>query len=101
MLFIGGFTGSFLREVLTSPYFIFYLLLIIGLHVVHWINLSLSFSKSLNLLKSESRHKSYYHFCLPSFSVGANLVCTGIFTGRPISGQRDRVVHRVASFEPA
>jgi hypothetical protein len=27
----GGFIGSFLREFLTSPYFIFYLLLILGL----------------------------------------------------------------------
>jgi hypothetical protein len=27
----GGFTGSFLWEVLTSPYLIFYLLLILGI----------------------------------------------------------------------
>jgi hypothetical protein len=129
---VGGFTGSFLREVLTYPYLIYYLLLIIrlyvvhwriyrfflkggltspylifdlllilGLYVVHWIDISLRFSKSPNLLKSESGRKSYYRFCLPSFLVGANPVCTGIFTGRPVSGRRDRAVHRVASFGPA
>jgi hypothetical protein len=51
----GGFTGSFLWEVLTSSYLIFYLLLILGLYVVHWIGLSLSFSKSPNLLKNGVR----------------------------------------------
>jgi hypothetical protein len=70
----GGFTGSFLRKVLTSLYLIFFLLLILGLYVVHWIDLSLSFSKSSSLLKSESGRKSYHHFCLLSFSVGANPV---------------------------
>jgi hypothetical protein len=54
----GGFTGSFLREVLTSPYLIFFLLLILGICGVHWIDLSLSFSKSPSLLKSESGRKS-------------------------------------------
>jgi hypothetical protein len=97
----GEFTGSFLREVLTSPYLIFYLLLILGLYIVHWIDLSFSFSKIPSLLKSESGRKSYHRFRLPSFSVGANPVCTGIFTGRPVSGRRDRDVHRVASFGPA
>jgi hypothetical protein len=63
----GGFTGSFLWEVLTSPYLIFYLLPILGLYVVHWVGLSLSFSKSPSLLKSESGRKSYDRFCLPSF----------------------------------
>jgi hypothetical protein len=48
----GGFTGSFLWEVLTSLYFIFYLLLILGLYVVHWIGLSLSFSKSPKFAKN-------------------------------------------------
>jgi hypothetical protein len=97
----GGFTSSFLREVLTSPYLIFYLLLILGLYVVYWIDLSLSFLKSPSLLKSESGRKSYHRFHLPSFSVGANPVCTGIFTGRPVSGRRDRAVHRVAGFRLA
>jgi hypothetical protein len=91
----GGFTGSFLWEVLTSPYLIFYLLLILGLYVVHWIGLSLSFSKSPSLLKTESGRKSYDHFHLPIFSVGANPAepgCTpggqfraggsGLYTGR-------------------
>jgi hypothetical protein len=90
----GGFTGSFLREVLTSLYLIFFLLLILGLYVVHWIDLSLSFSKSLSLLKSESGRKSFHHFCLPSFSVGANLVLTRIFTRRPAQGRHNQVVHR-------
>jgi hypothetical protein len=58
----GGFTGSFLWKVLTSPYLIFYLLLILGLYVVHWIDLSLSFSKSPSLLKSESGCESYRFF---------------------------------------
>jgi hypothetical protein len=65
----GGFTGYFLREVLTSPYLIFYLLLIIGLYVVLWIDLSLSFSKIPSLLKLEFRRRSYHRFCLPSFLV--------------------------------
>jgi hypothetical protein len=42
--------------------------------VVHWIGLSLSFSKSPSLLKSESGRKSYDRFHLLSFSVGANPV---------------------------
>jgi hypothetical protein len=91
----GGFTGSFLWEVLTSPYLIFYLLLILGLYVVHWIGLSLSFSKSPSLLKTESGHKSYDRFHLSIFSVGANPAAlgytpggrfraggTGLYTGR-------------------
>jgi hypothetical protein len=77
----GGFTGSFLLEVLTSSYLIFYLLLIFGLYVVHWIGISLSFSKSLSLLKSESERKSYDRFRIPNFSVGANPVRTRIFNG--------------------
>jgi hypothetical protein len=90
----GGVTSSFLREVLTSLHLIFLILLILGLYVVHWIDLSLSFSKSPCLLKSESGCKSYNHFCLPSFSVGANPVLTGIFTGRPAQGRRNRAVHQ-------
>jgi hypothetical protein len=77
----GGFIDSFLWEVLTSPYLIFYLLLILGLYVVHWIGLSLSFSKSPSLLKSESRRKSYDRFHLSSFSVGANPVAPGFSQG--------------------
>jgi hypothetical protein len=95
-----GFTDSFLREVLTSPYLIFYLLLILGLYVVHWIDISLSFSKSLSLLKSEPRRKSYHHFRLCSFLVGANPVCTGFFTGRPVSTRRHQDFHRVPDFNP-
>jgi hypothetical protein len=99
----GGFTGSFLWEILTSPYLIFYLLLILGLYVVHWIGLSLSFSKSPCLLKTESGRKSYDCFHLPSFSLGANPVSTGIFTGRPVSGRRRRAVHgpAVPGYTPA
>jgi hypothetical protein len=90
----GGFTGSFLWEVLTSPYLFFYLLLILGLYVVHWIGLSLSFSKSPSLLKSESGRKSYDRFHLPSFSDWCKSGGAGIFTGRPVSGRRCRAVHR-------
>jgi hypothetical protein len=90
----GGFTGSFLREVLTSPYLIFFLVLILGSYGFHWIYLSLSFSKSPSLQKSESGRKSYHCFCLPSFSVGAGPVLTGFFTGRPAQGRRDRAIHR-------
>jgi hypothetical protein len=90
----GGFTDSFLREVLTSPYLIFFLLLILGSYGVHWIDLSLSFSKSPSLLKSESGRKSYHRFRLLSFSVGAGPVLIGIFTGCPVSGRRDRAIHR-------
>jgi hypothetical protein len=51
----GGVTGSLLWEVLTSPYLVFYLLLILELYVVHWIVLSLRFSKSPSLLKNGVR----------------------------------------------
>jgi hypothetical protein len=91
----GGFTDSFLWEVLTSPYLIFYLLLILRFYVVHWIGLSLSFSKSPSLLKSESGCKSYDRFHLPSFSDWCKSGGTGIFTGRPVSGRRRRAVHRL------
>jgi hypothetical protein len=74
--------------------FDFYLFLILELYVVHWICLSLIFSKSPSLLKTESGCKSYDRFHLPNFSVGANPVRTGIFTGRPVSGRRCRAVHR-------
>jgi hypothetical protein len=77
----GGFTDSFLWEVLTSPYSIFYLFLILGLYVVHWIGLFLSFSKSPSLLKSESGRKSYDRFHLSSFSVGANPMAPGFSPG--------------------
>jgi hypothetical protein len=90
----GGFTGSFLWEVLTSHYLIFYLLLILGLYLFHWIGLSLSFSKSPSLLKTESGRKSYDRFHLPSFSDWCKSCGAGIFTGRPVSGRRRRAVHR-------
>jgi hypothetical protein len=90
----GGFIGSFLWEVLTSPYLNFYLLLILGLYVVHWIGLSLSFSKSPSLLKMECERKSYDRFHLSNFLVGANSVRTGFSTGRPVSGRRHRAVCR-------
>jgi hypothetical protein len=53
----GGFTGSFLKEVFTSSYLVFYLLLILGFYGLHWIDIFLSFSKSPSLLKSESESK--------------------------------------------
>jgi hypothetical protein len=59
----GGFTGSFLKEVFTSSYFVFYLLLLLGFYGVHWIDIFLSFSKSPSLLKSESGCESYRIFC--------------------------------------
>jgi hypothetical protein len=58
-----SFTGSFLKEVFISSYLVFYLLLILGLYVVHWIDIFLSFSKSPSLLKSESGCESYRIFC--------------------------------------
>jgi hypothetical protein len=92
----GGFTNFFLRDVFTYLYLIFFLLLLLGLYGLHCIYLSLSFSKSPSLLKLESGRKSYHCFRLLSFSVGTNPVCTGIFTGRPVSTRRDRAVHREA-----
>jgi hypothetical protein len=59
----GGFTGSFLREVFTSPYLLFYRLLLLGFYGLHWIDILLSFSKSPSLLKSDSGCKSYRIFC--------------------------------------
>jgi hypothetical protein len=58
----GGFTGSFLKEVFTSSYLVYYLLLLLGFYGLHWINIFLSFSKSLSLLKSESGCESYRIF---------------------------------------
>jgi hypothetical protein len=96
----GGFTGSFLRDLLTSPCLVFYILLLIGLYGLHWIDLSLSFSKIPSLLKSESEHKSFHHFCLASFSVGASPVCTRIFTKEPVSTQRYQDFYQGAGFNP-
>jgi hypothetical protein len=59
----GGFTGSFLKEVFTSSYLVFYLLPLLGFYGLHWIDIFLSFSKSPSLLKSESGCKSYRIFC--------------------------------------
>jgi hypothetical protein len=58
-----------------------YLFLILGFYVVHWIGLSLSFSKSPSLLKTESGRKSYDLFHLASFSVGTNPVVPGFSPG--------------------
>jgi hypothetical protein len=58
----GGFTGSFLKEVFTSSYLVFYLLLLLGFYGLHWIYIFLRFSKSPSLLKSESGCKSYRIF---------------------------------------
>jgi hypothetical protein len=77
-----------------SLFDIFFLLLILGICGVHWIDFSLSFSKSLSLLKSDSGRKSYDHFRLPSFSVGADAALTGIFTVRLAQGRRDQDVHQ-------
>jgi hypothetical protein len=59
----GGFTGSFLREVFTSPYLLFYRLLLLGFYGLHWIDIFFSFSKSPSLLKSEFGWESYCIFC--------------------------------------
>jgi hypothetical protein len=58
----GGFTSSFLKEVFTSSYLVFYLLLLLRFYGLHWIDIFLSFSKSTSLLKSESGCKSYRIF---------------------------------------
>jgi hypothetical protein len=58
----GGFTDSFLKEVFTSSYLVFYLLILLGFYGLHWIDIFLSFSKSPSLLKSESGCESYRIF---------------------------------------
>jgi hypothetical protein len=58
----GGFTGSFLKEVFTSYYLVFYLLILLGFYGLHWIDIFLRFSKSPSLLKSESGCESYRFF---------------------------------------
>jgi hypothetical protein len=58
----GGFTGSFLKEVFTSSYLVFYLLLLLWFYGLHWIDIFLSLSKSPSLLKSESGCESYHIF---------------------------------------
>jgi hypothetical protein len=68
----GGFTGSFLKEVFTSSYLVFHLLLILGFYGLHWIDIFLSFSKSPSLLNSESGCKSYRIF-VRIFSAGSEL----------------------------
>jgi hypothetical protein len=97
----GGFIGSFLREVFTSPYLVFYLLINLRIYGVHWIDLSLSFSKIPSLLRLESGCKCYHCFRLQSFLVGANPVCTRIFTGRPVSTRRHRDFYWEAGFNQA
>jgi hypothetical protein len=57
-----GFTDSFLKEVFTCSYLLFYLLLLLVFYGVHWIDIFLSFSKSPSLLKSESGCESYRIF---------------------------------------
>jgi hypothetical protein len=57
-----GFTCSFLKEVFTSSYLVFYLLILLGLYGLHWIDIFLSFSKSPSLLKSKSGCESYRIF---------------------------------------
>jgi hypothetical protein len=42
----GGFTGSFLKEVFTYSYFVFYLLLHLGFYGLHWIDIFLAFEKA-------------------------------------------------------
>jgi hypothetical protein len=59
----GGFTSSFLKEVFTYSYLVFYLLLLLGFYGLHWIDIFLIFSKSPSLLKSESGCESYRIFC--------------------------------------
>jgi hypothetical protein len=92
----GGFTGYFLREIFTSPYLVFYLLLLLGLYGLHWIDISLSFSKSPSLLKLVSGCKSFHRFLLSSFSIGANPMSTRIFTREPVSTRRHRPVCRAS-----
>jgi hypothetical protein len=58
----GGFIGSFLKEVSTSSYLVFCLLLLLGFYGLHWIDIFLSFSKCPSLLKSESGCESYRIF---------------------------------------
>jgi hypothetical protein len=58
----GGFTGSFLKEVFTSSYLVFYLSLLLGFYGFYWIDIFLSFSKSPSLLKSESGCERYRIF---------------------------------------
>jgi hypothetical protein len=58
----GGFTGSFIREFFTSPYLLFYRLLVLGFYGLHWIYIFLSFSKSPSLLESEFGCESYQIF---------------------------------------
>jgi hypothetical protein len=58
----GGFTGSFLKEVFTSSYLVFYLSLLLGFYGLYWIDIFLSFSKIPSLLKSESGCESYRIF---------------------------------------
>jgi hypothetical protein len=58
----GGFTGSFLKEIFTSSYLLFYLSLLLGFYGLHWIDIFLSFSKSPSLLKFEFGCESYRIF---------------------------------------
>jgi hypothetical protein len=58
----GGFTGYFLKEVFTSSYLVFYILLLLRFYGLHCIDIFLTFSKSPSLLKSGSGCKSYRIF---------------------------------------
>jgi hypothetical protein len=44
--------------------------------------------------------QKFHPFCRPNFSVGANLVCTEIFTRRPVLTRQHRDFHRETGFNP-
>jgi hypothetical protein len=68
----GGFTGSFLKEVFTSSYLVFYLLLLLGFYGLHSIDIFLSFSKSPSLL-NPSLDVKVIAFFVRTFSAGSKL----------------------------
>jgi hypothetical protein len=92
----GGFTDSFLKEVFTSYYLVFYLLILLRFYGLHLIDIFLSFSKIPSLLKSESGCESYrifreVIFCgfQARFDLKSNrksLVSTGLWTGQAQPG---------------
>jgi hypothetical protein len=95
----GGFTGSFLREVFTSPYLVFYLLLLLGLYGLHWIDLSLSFSKSPSLNRSPDA-KVFTIFVFPVFFAGTNPVHRAWHREVGFNPGMHRDFHQEAGFNP-
>jgi hypothetical protein len=66
------FTDSFLREVFTSPYLVFYRLLLLAFYDLHWIYIFLAFQKA-QVCKNQSPKVKVIVFFVKPVSAGSEL----------------------------